>query len=53
MKVENHIKRILGRDDLSVEVKRLKLFGLALRCVPQSPNQQKVSEAIKQLKGAA
>lgn len=46
MKTENHISRIEAKK-MSKEAKKMALYSLALRLIPNSPEQNKVKEALK------
>jgi hypothetical protein len=46
MKTEKHIARIEARQ-MSKEAKKMALYSLALRLIPNSPAQNKVKEALK------
>lgn len=49
-KTKKKIAVILENKELSAECKKIKLFGLALKLVPNSPKQLLVREAIENLK---
>lgn len=46
MKTEKHIARIEAKQ-MSKEAKQMALYSLALRLMPNSPEQNKVKEALK------
>ena len=46
MRVEKHIERIEAKQ-MSDEAKKYALYGLALRLIPNSPEQNKVREVLK------
>jgi hypothetical protein len=46
MKVEKHIARIEAKQ-MSKEAKKYALYGLALRLIPNSADQNKVKEVLK------
>lgn len=46
MRTEKHIARIEAKQ-MSKEAKKMALYSLALRLIPNSPEQNKVKEALK------